>query len=92
MDKAEQGLKLIKDIEGLPKERPDEYDAIYKTDTLEIDTAELDTMSDNKLIADMFTQLKGMLKDGEYLVDIRLDRKFDVFMSEITMTGFVRKS
>lgn len=91
MDNTEKALKLIKDIEGLPKPRVDEYDKIIKTDTYRIDTAELDTMSDNKFINDLVTELKKMLQPDEELVDIRLDRKYALFNADITLTGFVRK-
>lgn len=53
--------------------------------------AELDTMSDNKFINDLVTELKKMLQPDEDLVDIRLDRKYALFNADITLTGFVRK-
>ena len=91
MDNTEKGFKLIKDLEGLPKPRVDEYDKVLKTETYRMDTAELDTMADNKFINGLVTELKKMMQPDEELVDIRLDRKYDVFNTDITLTGFVRK-
>ena len=91
MDNTEKGFKLIKDLEGLPKPRVDDYDKIIKTKTYTMDTAELDTMSDNKFINDLVTELKNMMQPDDELVDIRLDRKYALFNTDITLTGFVRK-
>ena len=91
MDNTEKGFKLIKDLEGLPKPRVDDYDKIIKTKTYTMDTAELDTMSDNKFINDLVTELKNMMQPDEEIVDIRLDRKYALFNTDITLTGFVRK-
>ena len=91
MDNTEKGFKLIKDLEGLPKPRVDDYDKVLKTKTYTMDTAELDTMSDNKFINDLVTELKNMMQPDEELVDIRLDRKYALFNTDITLTGFVRK-
>jgi len=91
MDNTEKGFKLIKDLEGLPKSKVDDYDKIIKTKTYTMDTAELDTMTDNKFINDLVTELKKMLQPDDELVDIRLDRKYALFNTDITLTGFVRK-
>lgn len=91
MDNTEKGFKMIKDIEGLPKSKADDYDKIIKTDTYRMDTAELDSMADNKFINKLVTELKKMILPDEELVDIRLDREYDVFNTDVTVTGFVRK-
>ena len=89
MDQIEKDFQVLRKANCFVD--TDKCDRIYRTTPIEIDMCDHCDPGTNGFLNDKLDELKSMLKEGEKLVNVDLDREYDAWTSKVVLVGYVRE-